>query len=214
MSGVAYWFDLDGTLVEYDRPFADLLEDAIGETLPEAVHDTFGREVFVALDTFDEAPFRSAFEAVASAHDLQLDPAEAAATFRERELEATRPMPGAEAALRRAGELGAVGVLTNGDGALQRAKLDDHGLDALVDAVVVSNEVGHRKPEAAIFDVAADRLPADVHVYVGDSYEDDIAPASEAGFVPVHVRHDQGPAVSLASLAPLVSLLGDASEAT
>ncbi|MFP4589839.1 MAG: HAD family hydrolase [Halobacteriales archaeon] len=214
MSDAAYWFDLDGTLLEYAVPFERLLIDTLGTDPPAPVHGTFSREVFVALESFADAPFEAAFEALVEEHGLELDPTGSAAAFRERELAATRPIPGAEAALRRAGDLGAVGILTNGDGDLQRAKLRRHGLDALVDEVVVSNEVGARKPDPAIFEVAAGRLPAAVRVYIGDTYEEDVQPAADAGFLAVHVRHDDGPAVSLGQLAALAPLLGDAGEAS
>jgi len=75
------------------------------------------------------------------------------------------------------------GVLTNGDGYgyMQRRKLEEHGLDDLADAVVISNEVGVRKPNPQIFETAKERLPAESYLYVGDTFEEDIAPAREAG---------------------------------
>lgn len=214
MTDVAYWFDLDGTLVEYTRSFAAMLEATLDAELSDSVHETFSREVFVALESFETNPFRAAFAALAADHDLAVEPEAAAETFREVELASTRPVSGARTALECAGEHGGVGVITNGDGELQRAKLERHELTGLLDAVVVSTEVGARKPDRAIFEAAADRLPAAVQVYVGDRYEDDVAPAAAAGFVPVHVRHDEGPAVSLAGLAAFAKLLGGSSEAT
>ncbi len=214
MSDVAYWFDLDGTLVEYNRSFAAMLEATLDAEVPDTVHETFSREVFVALESFESAPFRTAFATLAGDHDLEIDPDAAAATFREVELDSTRPVTGARTTLERASEHGRVGVITNGDGDLQRAKLERHELMGHLDAVVISNEVGVRKPDRAIFETATDRLSAPVHIYVGDRYEDDIAPAQAAGFVPVHVRHDDAPAVSLAGLTALARLLGASGEAT
>lgn len=46
-------------------------------------------------------------------------------------------------------------VLTNGTGRQQRAKLERTGLAALLDAVVISEEVGASKPDPAIFAAAA-----------------------------------------------------------
>lgn len=208
MTAVAYWFDLDGTLLDFDTPFAAMLADTLGIDPDGAVEETFRRRLFVALDGFEDDPYRRGYEAVAEAHDLAVDPASAAADHRERELAASRPVDGAKATLRRCGDLGRVGILTNGDGAMQRAKVERHGLDALADAVVISNEVGVRKPDPAIFELAAAELPADLDVYVGDTYEEDVAPAFDAGFLPVHVRHDDGPPVSLGRLDALGALLG------
>lgn len=71
----------------------------------------------------------------------------------------THPLPGvpeALAALRAAGW--PIAVVTNGCTDIQRAKLTRTGLLPAVDAVVVSEEAGTRKPDPAIFHLAAARL--------------------------------------------------------
>lgn len=205
---VAYWFDLDGTLCAYEEPFEAMLEACLGGERPSAVHETFRRAVFIALEGFDEAPYERGFEAIAVEHGVGLDPAVAAAEFRERELAATVLVPGARAVVGALAERAPVGILTNGDGPMQRAKIERHGLDELVDAVVISNEVGVRKPATGIFDRARERLPADGHVHVGDAYEEDVVGAHDAGFAAIHVRNDDGPAASVDRLASLGVVLG------
>ncbi|WP_328792107.1 MULTISPECIES: HAD family hydrolase [unclassified Streptomyces] len=85
-----------------------------------------------------------------------------------------------------------------------------HGLDELVDAYVLSFELGAQKPDPVIFRTACDRLglaPADV-LMVGDSLEAD--GGARALGCPLHlVEHlpvDQRPG----GLAPLLDLLGPA----
>ncbi|MFF2785732.1 HAD family hydrolase [Streptomyces sp. NPDC058049] len=85
-----------------------------------------------------------------------------------------------------------------------------HGLDELVDAYVLSFELGTQKPDPLIFRTACDRLglaPADV-LMVGDSREAD--GGARALGCPVHfVDHlpvDRRPG----ALAPLLDLLGPA----
>lgn len=208
MSDITYWFDLDGTLVRFDRPFARLLEETLGPDLDEAVHETFRRRLFVAFDSFEDDPYRLGFEAIADEHGLSIDPVDRAEAFRTFELRATEPVDGAHVAVERCARLGSVGILTNGEGRMQRAKLEEHDLLARVDEVVISNEVGVRKPDPGIFELAAERLPASTQVYVGDTYEEDVTPALNAGFVPVHVRNDDGPPVSLATAGSIARLLG------
>jgi FMN phosphatase YigB (HAD superfamily) len=66
-------------------------------------------------------------------------------------------------ALRRARDSGfRVAVVSNGDGPRQRSKISAMGLDAFVDACVVSGEVGVRKPDRRIFEIAAERAGADL----------------------------------------------------
>lgn len=83
-----------------------------------------------------------------------------------------------------------VGIVTNGGSANQRKKLRTSGLGALVDCVVVSEEVGVRKPEAEIFRIAADRLriaPARSW-FIGDNPAVDIVGARDAGFRAIWLR--------------------------
>jgi len=78
-------------------------------------------------------------------------------------------------------------VLTNGDGAQQRAKLARFGILKRFDHVLVSSEIGAAKPDPAAFRAMADRLgasPADV-LFVGDWLELDAEGATAAGLVGV-----------------------------
>jgi len=63
------------------------------------------------------------------------------------------------------------------------------GLGALFDAIVVSGDVGVKKPDPAIFNVALNRTRLSPHevVYVGDT-DDDIQGARSAGICPVLIR--------------------------
>lgn len=203
----ATWFDLDGTLVRYDGDLDALVADVIGVSAGHAAIETLRERLFVALDEVDPAPFERAYGEVADRHDLALDAEAAATEHHRREVALSRRVEGARAVLQACGARGPVGVITNGHGPIQRDKLAEHDLDGLLDTVVVSNEVGLRKPDVAIFEAAAERIEADRHVYVGDAYEDDIQPAREAGFHAVHVRHGGGPPVSVATLADLLPLV-------
>jgi HAD superfamily hydrolase (TIGR01549 family) len=53
-----------------------------------------------------------------------------------------------------------LGIVTNGDGEVQRTTVENVGLSALFDAVVISGEVGIRKPDPRIFQLAADACGA------------------------------------------------------
>jgi putative hydrolase of the HAD superfamily len=77
------------------------------------------------------------------------------------------------------------GIVTNGDPAIQRRKVDALGLGALVDSVVFAGEhgTGAGKPEAAPFAAALDRLDAVAGraVFVGNDEVCDIAGAAAVG---------------------------------
>lgn len=55
-----------------------------------------------------------------------------------------------------------------GVGRAQRGKLDAVDLTKYFNSIVVSGEVGVRKPEPEIYAIAEQRLPADQYVFVGE----------------------------------------------
>ena len=90
-------------------------------------------------------------------------------------------------------ELGARGVrlavISNRDERL-RDLLRRLGLDSRFEDIFVSSEVGHAKPDHAIFDGAAVRLglPARHILHIGDSMEMDLHGARAAGFKALQIR--------------------------
>jgi HAD superfamily hydrolase (TIGR01509 family) len=88
-----------------------------------------------------------------------------------------------------------VGIITNGPAEVQRAKLDLLGLHDLVDFVIISEELGVAKPDAAIFDEALDRAGVDASeaVFIGDSAEFDMAGALARGIPTIWVNRQRLP---------------------
>ncbi|OIJ96492.1 hydrolase [Streptomyces sp. MUSC 14] len=77
-----------------------------------------------------------------------------------------------------------LGIATNGAVDIQRAKLDVTGLTGLFDGVAISEGVGARKPEHALFDAAAAACGVPLSAggwLVGDNPATDIAGAQAAG---------------------------------
>lgn len=95
-------------------------------------------------------------------------------------------MPHADEALARVRERRPVYVASNtdlSDGPLVLAALERVGLDALVDAVFASVDLGVAKPGAAFFDVVLDTLGLlpNQAVMIGDVYENDVAAPKRVG---------------------------------
>ena len=76
-----------------------------------------------------------------------------------------------------------IGIVSNNMLAEQQGKLRYLGLEAHIDILVVSEEVGILKPEAGIFQVALERLQcsAEEAVMIGDAWHNDILGARGAG---------------------------------
>jgi putative hydrolase of the HAD superfamily len=96
-----------------------------------------------------------------------------------------------------------IGVLTNGQPAMQRRKVAALGLQAHVDAIVFANECGdgRGKPDPSAFRAVLDRLAASPErsVFVGDDLDADLVGASRAGMHAIHLTaHRPIPSASAA----------------
>ena len=177
------YFDLDGTLVEFDRPYARLYERAL-ERLGVDAHegDVYAERFFEVLGEAAD-PYATAIEAT----NVAVDPVAFSESIRTVEVEHTVAVPGAFAVLESLRGTRALGVLTNGLGDLQRAKLEAVDLVTLLDDIVVADEVGAWKPDPELYRVAEDRLPATTYTFVADDLERDVRPAIECGWRGIYV---------------------------
>ncbi|MFC1428585.1 HAD family hydrolase [Streptacidiphilus sp. N1-12] len=110
-----------------------------------------------------------------------------------------------------------VAVVTNGATDIQTAKLSATGLDQIVDAAVISESVGIRKPDPAIFRAAAARCgkPLAGGWMTGDNPDTDISGAHGVGLRAIWIAagrtwtHDAPPAEHTAddALAAITHLL-------
>jgi putative hydrolase of the HAD superfamily len=96
-----------------------------------------------------------------------------------------------------------VGVVTNSWGTAPFDPYAGYQLDKQFDAVVISSNVGIRKPDSAIYLLGADQLgvSADACVFV-DDIPSNLGPAREAGMAVVHHRD------SVSTIRELERLLG------
>lgn len=115
----------------------------------------------------------------------------------------TRPASGARMVLDAFRRLGwKIGLCSNWETPIA-ARLERDGLaPGLFDAVVISAQIGARKPHAKIFEALAFELGTapEATLFVGDNWRTDITGALRAGFAPVWVRHG----APSKGLAPLV----------
>jgi HAD superfamily hydrolase (TIGR01549 family) len=177
-------FDLDNTLVDrtlaFDRAVRWLAEqhglDPV-EAVPfmtEADGDgTVGWEAWMAL-TIDRYAIDTTVE-------------EMRAAYKEQYLSCYQLAPEVADGLHRLRTAGwQIGVVTNGP-LSQEEKITRTGLDELVDGWAVSEEVGVRKPERRIFEVAAERCRTtlDGGWMVGDSAPADMVGARNAALTSV-----------------------------
>ncbi|PYR76212.1 MAG: hypothetical protein DMF86_13055 [Acidobacteria bacterium] len=206
----AVLFDLDDTLFDHHRSSRAALQrvHAASPAADRATYEAFERhhsrfleemhiEVLAGRVGLDEAR-RERFRRVFAALGVEVtsgETASAAAAYRAGYLEARRPMPGAVDLLAALKPKVRIAIVSNNLVEEQREKLDVCGLAPYVDALVVSEEVGVSKPDAAIFRAALTRVDveASAAIMVGDSWQADVAGAAAAGIVPVWFNPSRRP---------------------
>lgn len=189
----AVGFDLDYTLAVPERDRATLMREALDSVgAPPVSREEYKRAHEADLATETREPI---FAAILRDYDDDTDPADLAAAYRERILDALVPVPGVEALVDRLRREYRVGLLTDGPLRAQRSKLEELGWTDLFDAVVVTGGLPAGKPDRRAFDALLEELDAapDETAYVGDQPETDVAGAKHAGLYAVQVVYDGGP---------------------
>ncbi|CAL9676216.1 HAD family hydrolase [Streptomyces sp. enrichment culture] len=179
-------FDLDGTLVDRQTAVRDVL------TALCRAHDfDTATEQWLRIELVDRANpgnfvrLREVFGLVVSADQLwreYVDLMAAAVTCRSEVLEGL-------ARLRAGGWT--IGVITNGAGDIQRAKLAGTGLADLVHGVAASGDLEIRKPDRRLFELGASRCGvslADGGWMVGDNPTGDVGGGHQAGLHTIWLR--------------------------
>ncbi|SDM35887.1 putative hydrolase of the HAD superfamily [Haloarchaeobius iranensis] len=183
-------FDLDDTLTTYEQAGAEILPQAFDRAGVEPFCSYADLEAVAAAQAFPpdrtHADFWiSAFERAAERHGG--DPGDARVLYEAFGAVLARDRvefrPGAAAALESARDGYRVGLVTNGERAVQAAKLSTLGIADAFETAVYVDEVAEPKPAPEPFETALAELavPADRALYVGDSFHHDVCGAARAG---------------------------------
>lgn len=192
---VAVYFDIDGTLLERrndqdeivataNRFAVDVTDEQIHQ-FDELVQQYFQRNVADG--------YREAVKRFTSHLGIAVDIDAFTAVLKDLKVENTRLRDGTEETIAEFAEETAVGIITNGDGDVQREKLSSHGIADHFDHVIISGERNTMKPKDGMFALAKREREADRYVYVADRLGDDIVPARENGFATVWVADASSP---------------------
>nr|WP_255519046.1 HAD family hydrolase [Kitasatospora sp. SID7827] len=223
-------FDLDGTLMDHEGAAEAAVLAGVAAELPgrdfdrDEVLRVWRRlerrdyDRYLAGELTVQQQRRSRATAFAAHLGLGEWPAERAdawfAGFLRRYERSWRAYPDAPQAVREAGSGRRLGVITNGEGDIQRRKLRAVGLAELAPHTTASAEAGCAKPDPAIFHLACRTLGvAPEHTaYVGDRLDVDAEAATAAGLLGIWLDREpsgERPSVPrIHSLAELALLLG------
>lgn len=80
-----------------------------------------------------------------------------------------------------------LGMITNGKTDFQKATIHALGIGPLFDDIIISDEIGFKKPDKRIFEASLHNLKVNVEhaIYIGDHPVDDIRAASNLGLMTV-----------------------------
>lgn len=215
----AVTFDLDDTLVRYERSPGEVLQAAFDR---QGVDPLFPVEAY--YDRYDEFAAKTdsmidlraeCFAALADerGHDPALGREVAAAFAEERDQSNVELLPGAASILDELGESFRLGIVTNGAADAQRAKIEAVELDRWVETIVVAGDEVPPKPDPEPFERAMDALDAtpSTTVHVGDSLSSDIAGGNAVGLDTVWLGEGEAageePTHQIDAVADLSSLL-------
>jgi 5'-nucleotidase len=130
--------------------------------------------------------------------------AEVEAAYLNRYAAHWRWLPGARRAWLSLGRRWPLGLLSNGLLEIQRAKLARFPELQQARVAILAEEVGLRKPDPAIFELALERagLRAEEVLVIGDSYETDIAPARALGMRTLWIHPNHPVSLPADAIAP------------
>lgn len=185
MTPRAIIFDLDDTLADRPASFREYAKRLHADFV-DALHPCTPAELHEALVSADDFGTAKQAQSLARSPLWRMTP-DAQTLFEHWNAhfgEAATPFAGAIELLKAFRESGVkLGLVTNGHSAMQRSKISALGIEALLDAIIVSGEVGLQKPDGAIFALALSRLGclAEEAWFVGDRPDHDIQGALDAG---------------------------------
>ncbi|MEF2965094.1 HAD family hydrolase [Paenibacillus sp. M1] len=184
----AVLFDLDNTLMDRDWTFSQFARQLVSERLsvgsPEEMEKLVAYMIESDADGYrpKEGFFREMIENLS--WTAKPDLTELKAYYDKNYMTHARVMNHAVEALEACRGLGLkLGVITNGFSHLQHGKIDLLNLRAHFDAIVVSGDIGIKKPDERIYRIALEKLGTapEETIIVGDHPRNDIWGASRVG---------------------------------
>lgn len=197
-----FLFDLYGTLIDIHtievgedvwRPIATLLgEDA---SLWDAIQQEYrGFCAAKRKNEEQELDLLTVFCEMCARHSGSLTPEEFATAFRRISMRRLRLFPRVKEMLQDLKAAGAgVYLLSNAQACFTNRELWEMGLTPCFDGVLLSSDVGWKKPSKQIFEVARDKFGLSFSdcIYVGNDLRDDVLGATRVGIPSVYIPTPQ-----------------------
>jgi putative hydrolase of the HAD superfamily len=191
-------FDFDGTLSNRQISAYNKYKDDLQQIFPDINTESFEFEAIIqsclTWDQFGTIKRSYVFDQLGKTYNLdQLLMEKMSKKWSGEFYKYTILREGVFETLEKLGKDYKLGCITNGDSNGQHSKLDYCGIKEVLDAVIVSGDLGFHKPDPKIFieiSKMLDVLPEEI-IYVGDTFYADIYGATLAGCTPIWLITDK-----------------------
>lgn len=200
----AVLFDLDDTLYR-ERDFVDQSFRSVAEAMEgylsarrkfgqspsgESAEELFGQ----MIELMEQEGRGEIFDRLCERHDVDIPVQELVKIYRETKPVLSLYPDGEEFLCWLEDKKIKTGLITDGNAAVQRNKIEALGLDRRLDVVLASYDLGLRKPDKGVYEYCLDRLGCrpDEAVYIGDNPLKDFIGARKLGMKTVRIVRPEG----------------------
>lgn len=224
------FFDLDHTLWDFERNSRETIAEAVDHFKLNDIKSFPLKRLFFVYERINNHHWHLYRQGKMSKEDLRVsrfektlrelgikDPQlslEMSEYYIERSPKKKGLFPGAIELLEKLKVKYALHIITNGFKEVQYLKLDNCGMRDYFNNIIVSEEVGYKKPQAEIFHYAMQVSGAEAYecLMIGDNVETDIKGAAAVGidqvlFNPQAKKHNFKASYTIAKLAELEPIL-------
>ena len=207
----AVLFDLDNTLLDRKATFLRYCDHLITFLFPPQLTQAERMEIRDFLVKADNNGYRNRedlYDRFIALYNLPCPPDFLQAEWTALVSRESVPMPGLYECLETLSARYPLGIITNGSGSTQNAKIDALGIRHYFRTIRISGDCGIEKPDARIFWQACEDLhvlPCET-IFVGDHWGNDIAGASDAGLRAVYLHPSENPSGVYATIKSLHAL--------
>ena len=186
-------FDLDNTLLDFDKAEANALTKALGDAGMTVTEEMLSRYNKINLAqwklleqgrmTREEIKIRR-FKLLFQEFDIKASPQEVARHYQIYLGQGHYFIEGAEEVLQKLSKKYRIYLVTNGTLSVQRGRLKSSGIEKYLQGVFISEEIGYNKPSKEYFEKCFSKIPdfkKENTVIIGDSLSSDVQGGINAG---------------------------------
>lgn len=196
-------FDLDNTLLDFDKAEANALTKALGDvgiTVTDEMRGSYNKinlAQWKLLEqgriTREEVKIRR-FKLLFQKFDIKVSPEEVAKAYQRYLGQGHYFIDGAEEVLQQLSKKYRIYLVTNGTLSVQRGRLKSSGIQKYLQGVFISEEIGFNKPSIEYFNKCFAQIPdfkKENTVIIGDSLSSDIQGGKNAGIQTIWFHRPQ-----------------------